>query len=97
MNYFKLAEAKTKITALGEWMRRKLRCVTVKRLKRAKGIARWLIKRGIKRDEAWKLAGSSKGYWRKSMTPQMSIAMSNSWLLNLGLIDLAERWANLKH
>ena len=97
MNYFKLAEAKTKIIALGEWMRRKLRCVTVKRLKRAKGIARWLMKRGIKRDEAWKLAGSSKGYWRKSMTPQMSMAMSNSWLLNLGLIDLAERWANLKH
>ena len=97
LNYFKMAEAKSKLKFLGQWMRRKLRCVTIKRLKRAKGIARWLIKRGIKRNEAWKLAGSSKGYWRKSLNPQMSMAMSNDWLESHGLINPVERWFNLKH
>jgi len=81
---------------LDGWVRRRLRCVKLKQCKRAVGIARFLMKRGVSRDRAWRLGGSGKGWWRMSRTPQAHVAMGKDWFNLIGLVSLAMRCRELK-
>ena len=92
VNYFKLAQAKSKMNELDSWLRRKLRCFKLKQCKRAIGIARFLMQRGVKTDEAWKLAGSGKGWWRNSCTPQSHKAMGTDWFVEIELESFGNRY-----
>ena len=94
--YFKLANAKEKLTSLDEWVRRKIRCLKLKQCKRAKAIAKFLMKNGIHRKAAWKLAASGKGWWRLSKAPQTHRAMGSKWFEELGLLSFADRYAKEK-
>lgn len=87
LNYFGRAAAQGHIRQLGEWLRRKLRCVKLKSCKRAFGIARFLMGEGVKEEEAWKLAQTGKGWWRKSNTPQANLAMDLQWFHEQGLVN----------
>lgn len=95
--YFRHAKAKTALTALGSWVRRKLRCVRLKQRKRAKAIADFLSSLGIGRDQRWTAAASGKGWWRLSHLPVVQQAMSNAWFEAQGLIDPLERYLELQH
>jgi len=81
---------------LDGWIRRKLRCVKLKQCKRARGIARFLMTRGVSRDRAYCLGGSGKGWWRLSRTPQAHKAMDKQWFELIGLVSLATRYRELK-
>ena len=96
VGYFKLAKAKGKMTELDGWTRRKLRCVKLKQCKRAVGIARFLMERGIKPDAAWCLAGSGKGWWRIALSPQSHRAMGMDWFRELGVTSFADRYEAVK-
>jgi hypothetical protein len=48
------------------------------------------------RDNVWKLAGSSKGWWRMSGTLQAHLAMNVRWFEELGLVSLSSRWQMLQ-
>lgn len=88
--YFRLARCATALREIDGWIRRKLRCLKLKQLKRAKGIGRFLMSRSLNADAAWTLAGSGKGWWRMSCTPQANHAMNQRWFTEQGLRSLIE-------
>ena len=94
--YFRMARAKGVMAELDAWMRRKLRCLKLKQCKRAIGIARFLMARGIECDKAWRLGGSGKGWWRLSLSPQAHRAMGKNWFNEIGLNGFADRYGQLE-
>jgi len=97
LGYFRLAACKTHLQQLDEWLRRKLRCVQLKHGKRCKTIAIFLIRHGVPEWNAWRMAASGKGWWRKAKTPQAHQAMNTAWFTELGLINLTQRYVALQH
>ena len=69
VTYYRFAACKSHLQRLGEWMRRKLRCVILKRLKRTMTIAKFLRRLGVPEWRAWILALSGKGWWRMAGCP----------------------------
>jgi RNA-directed DNA polymerase len=96
VTYFRYAACKSHLQRLDEWIRRKLRCVRLKQRKRVKPIADFLQSLGVSEENAWKLALSGKGWWRKSGTPQANQAMTIAWFKVQGLVSLSERHAELQ-
>ncbi len=96
VTYFRLAECGSQLARIDEWLRRKLRCVRLKHLKRRGAIIRYLVARGVRRDNAIKTASSGKGWWRLSETPSVHQAMNNARLAKAGLVSLTERYLTLR-
>ena len=94
-NYFKLVETGMKMQSLDGWIRRKLRCYRLKQRKKCQSIATWLMGLGASKDEAFKLAGSSKGWWRLSLNRTINKLMSNAWFEAHGLVSLHRRYTLL--
>jgi RNA-directed DNA polymerase len=96
VTYFRYAACKVHLQRLDEWVRRKLRCVRLKQRKRAKPIADFLQGLGVPKWNAWILALSGKGWWRKSGAPQANQAMNTAWFEEQGLVNLSRRYAELQ-
>lgn len=88
LNYFGIARIKDKMRQIMTWLRRRIRCFRLKQCKRAIGIARFLMKRGVPQWRAWLLALSSKGWYHKANSPQSHEAMNKDWFAQIGLYDL---------
>lgn len=97
ITYFRYAEGKVHLERLGEWMRRKLRCIILKRLKRAKTTADFLQRLGVAEFQAWLLALSGKGWWRKAASPAAHHAMNKQWFAKQNLIDPVHRYETLRN
>jgi RNA-directed DNA polymerase len=95
--YFAVAECKSHLQSMDQWIRRKLRCLRLKMCKRPKPIADWLRKLGVPQWRAWILAGSGKGWWRMSGSPSANEGMSNRWFESQGLMSLTSRYQQLHH
>lgn len=87
IQYFRMARMKGFMQDIGQWLRRRLRCLRLKQCKRAHATARFLMSLGESEPSAWMLALSGKGWWRSADTPQAHRAMSLSWFKTLGLVD----------
>jgi RNA-directed DNA polymerase len=87
IQYFRMARMKGLMQDIGQWLRRRLRCLRLKQCKRAHAIARFLMGLGEREDSAWMLALSGKGWWRLADTPQSHRAMNLRWFQDTGLID----------
>lgn len=96
VHYFRYALARQTMHRLDKWLRRKLRCYRLKQCKRAVGIARFLMERGIKPDQAWALGGSGKDWWRMSLTPQSHRAMGKKWFEEIRHVGFAEQYMKLE-
>ena len=96
LGYFRLAACKEHLQHLDEWIRRKLRCVQLKQGKRNWTIAQFLIHHGVPAGNAWCMAASGKGWWRKARTPQAHQAMNLAWFAHLGLINLTQQYVALQ-
>jgi RNA-directed DNA polymerase len=96
VTYFRYAACKSHLKRLDGWIRRRLRCVRLKQRKRAKSIADFLQSLGVPEWNAWILALSGKGWWRKSGAPQANQAMSVAWFRAQDLVSLSERYAELQ-
>jgi RNA-directed DNA polymerase len=96
VTYFRYAACRKHLQRLDEWIRRKLRCVRLKQRKRAKPIADYLQSLGVPEWNAWILALSGKGWWRKSSAPQAHQAMNVAWFKAQGLVSLTKRYAELQ-
>lgn len=94
--YFRYAECRSHLQRLDEWIRRKLRCVRLKQCKRAKAIADFLQRLGLRESRAWMLARTGKGWWRVAGSPQADQAMTIHWFKMQGLTTLTERYAALQ-
>ena len=95
--YFRYAKAKSILSQLGSWVRRKLRCVRLKQRKRAKSITDFLHGLGVPWDRCWTTAASGKGWWRTAQTPAAQQGMSNAWFQAQGLVDPLARYLQLQH
>lgn len=87
IQYFRMAQMKGLMQDIGQWLRRRLRCLRLKQCKRVHAMARYLMGLGVREDSAWKLALSGKGWWRLADTPQAHRAMSLAWFKDEGLLD----------
>lgn len=96
LQYFSKATGTSLYRELDSWIRRRLRCYRLKQRKRKWSIATWLMKLGVSRSNAWRLAKSDKSWWRKSHNPIINTAMPNDWFNTLGLFSLHEKTKALK-
>jgi RNA-directed DNA polymerase len=95
--YFRYAKAKSVLSHLASWIRRKLRCVRLKQRKRAKSITAFLHGLGVPWDRCWTTASSGKGWWRMAHTPAAQEGMNNAWFKEQGLIDPVDRYLQFQH
>jgi RNA-directed DNA polymerase len=96
VTYFRHAACQEALRETDEWLRRKLRCVRLKQCKRAKATADFLMKCGVPARNAWRLAVSGKGWWRRSGSPPAHEAMTLQWFAKLGLVSLQAHHAALQ-
>lgn len=92
VNYFKLANMKSKLIELDQWIRRRLRACIWKTWKKTKTKFRNLIKLGIPRNKAWEYANTRKGYWRISSSPILCKTITNQRLINHGFKGLSSQY-----
>jgi RNA-directed DNA polymerase len=90
INYFKLADAKTLIQGLDEWIRSRIRMVTWKRWKKIRTRFENLKRSGIKEEQAWMWANTRKGYWRTAHSPILLRTLSNDSFKRAGYLSLME-------
>ena len=77
LEYFKLAEMKSKLHEIDKWYRRRLRLCIWKNWKRIRTRFRNLMKCGIEKSKAWEWANTCKGFWHISKSWMLSRALSN--------------------
>ena len=88
INYYGIANAKSKLAELDKWIRRRLRACIWKQWKKISTKVRNLTKLGISKHEARKYANTRKGYWRISNSPILGKSLNNKYLESLGFISL---------
>jgi len=92
INYFKLADMKSTLISLDEWLRRRLRLCYWKQWKKIKTKHDNLVKLGLDSFKAWEYANTRKGYWRISNSPILARTLSNNYLKEQGFITLTESY-----
>lgn len=80
VNYFKLADMKSMLKTLDEWLRRRIRLCYWKQWKRIKTKHDNLKRLGINEYKAWEYANTRKGYWRISHSPVLTRSLTNKYL-----------------
>lgn len=91
ISYFRLSANISVFNGLDSWIRRRLRCYRLKQRKRRYSVYKFLVELGVSVQNAWKLAKSSKGWWRLSLNPNIHTAMSNVWFDRSGLVSLEKK------
>lgn len=95
VTYYRHAQCKSTLRDLDKWLRRKLRCVQLKRCKSFRTMVDFLAGHGVTRANAFKLAASGKGWWRLTDSHQAKQAMPVAWFDALGLVGMANHHAAL--
>lgn len=95
VEYFNLADMKTVLNNLDEWLRRRIRLCYWKQWKRIKTKLDNLVKLGVNRYKAWEYANTRKGYWRISASPILATTITNKYLKEQGFITLSERYLRI--
>jgi group II intron reverse transcriptase/maturase len=90
VNYFKLADMKSILKTLDEWLRRRIRLCYWKQWKRIKTKHNNLKRLGINEYKAWEYANTRKGYWRISHSPVLTRSLTNKYLKEQGFVTLTE-------
>lgn len=80
INYFKIADIKSLLKSVDQWMRRRIRMIYWKQWKKVRTKFSQLISLGIEKNKAWEFANTRKGYWRISNSPIMSRSLTNDIL-----------------
>lgn len=92
VEYFNLADMKSVLKDLDEWLRRRIRLCYWKQWKRIKTKHDNLVKLGVNNYKAWEYANTRKGYWRISASPILSKSLTNQYLKEQGFVTLSERY-----
>ena len=88
INYYGIGDMKAFISETAQWLNHRLRQLIWKRWKRVSARFYGLMRYGIGREEAWKVANSRKGYWRMSKNQTIHRAINKKRLASWGLKDL---------
>lgn len=90
VNYFKIADMKSLLKTVDEWMRRRIRMIYWKQWKRVRTRYDRLQSLGIQKQQAWEYANTRKGYWRISNSPILSKSLGNNTLSGLGFLFFSD-------
>jgi RNA-directed DNA polymerase len=90
LGYYGYCEVAATLETLEAWLRRRLRSLLWKQWKTARRRRQELVRRGIRPDDAARIAGSSKGQWRLSATRPVQKALTNNYFAGLGLPSLTK-------
>jgi len=93
INYFQIANCKSLVEDLMQWIRRRLRMKQMREWKSWKALHRTLRQRGYKGD----FEKISMRRWRNSASPLLSMALPNRWFDHLGLVDLCKYEVGVLH
>ena len=92
LGYYSIANMKTIIQRLNEWLRRRLRQIFWKQWKRIKAKHANLARLGIPNNKAWEWANSRLGYWRIADSWILHRSLTNEYLASIGYDDIAKRY-----
>ena len=90
VNYYKLADMKSLLKEIDQWMRRRIRMVYWKQWKKVKTRYRNLKHLGLSHENAIKFANTRKGYWRISNSQILSTTLTNIYLKSEKFIFFAD-------
>ena len=95
INYFKIADIKSLLKTIDEWMRRRIRMIYWKQWKKIRTKFSNLISLGIEKSKAWEFANTRKGYWRISNSPIMSRSLKNDVLKKLNYLFFSDYYSHV--
>ena len=90
INYFKIADIKSLLVRLDEWLRRRIRMVIWKQWKKVKTKFANLQKLGIDKAKAWEWANTRKSYWRTSCSPILHRSLTTEKLRQGGYLFFSD-------
>ena len=90
VNYFKIADIKSLLVRLDEWLRRRIRMVVWKQWKKIKTKFANLQKLGIDKQKAWEWANTRKSYWRTSSSPILHRSLTTEKLRKAGYLFFSD-------
>jgi len=96
VNYFKLADMKSKLKDLDSWIRRRLRACVWKTWKLVRTRFKNLMKLGVPKYKAWEYANTRRGYWRISNSPILAKTVTNQRLVNHGFKSLSSQYEKFR-
>jgi RNA-directed DNA polymerase len=88
-HYFKDTRSCNLMKQLDCWIRRRIRCFRIKQRKRKYSIKTMLASMNVDQQDAWSIACSDSGWWRKSLNRIVHRAMNLEWFNKLGLFCLS--------
>ena len=92
LGYYAIADMRSRIQRLNEWIRRRIRQIFWKRWKRIRTKHDNLVKLGIDDSKAWEWANTRKAYWRTAGSWILSTSLTNKYLESIGYMDVAQRY-----
>ena len=96
VNYFKLADMKSILKSVDEWLRRRLRMFIWKRWKKIKTRYRRLKQLGFNHSNALKYANTRKGYWAIARSQILSCSITDGRLRKSGYIFFSDYYKSVR-
>jgi group II intron reverse transcriptase/maturase len=96
IQYFKIANCKTLVKELDEWIRSRLRMCEWKLWKRVRTRIKRLKELGVNQQKAIQWANTRKGYWKTAHSPILNTTLNNQWFEQKGYISLSKIYAKIK-
>jgi len=96
VNYYRLADAKSILEQLDEWIRRRLRLILWRQWKRRWTRRNKLIAAGLSEQRAVESAFNDRGPWWNSGASHMNQAITKRYFQKLELVSLLDRYLDYK-
>ncbi|QZT36362.1 group II intron reverse transcriptase/maturase [Halosquirtibacter xylanolyticus] len=96
VTYYRLADMKSFLKQVDEWLRRRIRMVIWKCWKRVRTKMKNLMKLGVSKHKAYEYANTRKKYWRISKSPILQTTITNKNLEKAGYITLSDYYQKVK-
>ena len=96
VQYFKLADMKTVMKSIDEWLRRRIRMITWKRWKKVKTKFENLQKLGVAKEKAWQWANTRKSYWHTANSWILSTTLTNARFEKQGYLSLLKYYLEVR-
>ncbi len=95
VNYFAMADMKSTLSKVDEWLRHRIRCIYWKQWKKVKTRFSNLKKLGVEKEKAWICANMRNGNWYCSGYFVLQTAFNNKRLREFGFITLTEQYLKI--
>jgi len=96
LGYYRIADIKTHLERISEWLRRRIRQIYWKRWKRVRTRYENLIRLGATQEMAWQWANTRKGYWCIAGSYVLTTTVNNRYLETLGFPNILKRYEELR-